>query len=186
MDGIIDSPSPNYDERDQAISMVVLHYTGMRTPNRRSPGCAIPRRAVSCHYLIAEDGQILRMVAEENRAWHAGLSYWRGVPDVNGCSDRHRDRQSGPRIRLPPVHRGADGGAAAAARRRSSTRYRIAPRQRRRPFRRRAGAQGGSGRTVRLGAARPARARHCPADPQPRRSALDRRRLPARARALGL
>ncbi len=86
-DEIIDSPSPNFDERDRAISMVVLHYTGMvdaataiarlRDPNE-------PR--VSCHYLIAEDGQILRMVAEEKRAWHAGNSYWRGVHRVNGCS----------------------------------------------------------------------------------------------------
>lgn len=86
-DEIIDSPSPNFDERDSAISMVVLHYTGMvdaATAIARLRDPAEPR--VSCHYLIAEDGQILRMVAEEKRAWHAGRSYWRGLHALNGCS----------------------------------------------------------------------------------------------------
>ena len=86
MDGIIDSLSPNFDARGQAISMVVLHYTGMRDAESAIRRLRDPEARVSCHYLIAEDGQILRMVAEENRAWHAGLSYWRGVSAVNGCS----------------------------------------------------------------------------------------------------
>jgi N-acetylmuramoyl-L-alanine amidase len=86
MEGIIDSPSPNYDDRDQAISMVVLHYTGMQDAESAIARLRDPEARVSCHYLIAEDGQILRMVAEEHRAWHAGLSYWRGISGVNGCS----------------------------------------------------------------------------------------------------
>src|ERR1044072_1556379 len=86
MEGIIDSPSPNYDDRDQAISMVVLHYTGMADAESAIARLRDPEARVSCHYLIAEDGQILRMVAEEHRAWHAGLSYWRGVSGVNACS----------------------------------------------------------------------------------------------------
>jgi len=86
MEGIIDSPSPNYDDRDQAISMVVLHYTGMADAESAIQRLRDPEARVSCHYLIAEDGQILRMVAEEHRAWHAGLSYWRGVSGVNACS----------------------------------------------------------------------------------------------------
>jgi N-acetylmuramoyl-L-alanine amidase len=86
MDGIIDSPSPNFDARDSGISMVVLHYTGMRDAQSAIARLRDPEARVSCHYLIAEDGQILRMVAEENRAWHAGLSYWRGEQGVNGRS----------------------------------------------------------------------------------------------------
>lgn len=86
MEGIIDSPSPNYDARDQAISMVVLHYTGMADAESAIARLRDPEARVSAHYLIAEDGQILRMVAEEQRAWHAGLSYWRGVSGVNACS----------------------------------------------------------------------------------------------------
>jgi N-acetylmuramoyl-L-alanine amidase len=45
-----------------------------------------PESRVSCHYLVAEDGQILRMVPEEKRAWHAGRSYWRGNQNLNGMS----------------------------------------------------------------------------------------------------
>jgi N-acetylmuramoyl-L-alanine amidase len=86
MDGIIDSPSPNFDARDCGISMVVLHYTGMRDAESAIARLRDPEARVSCHYLIDEDGRVLRMVAEENRAWHAGLSYWRGVHGVNACS----------------------------------------------------------------------------------------------------
>jgi N-acetylmuramoyl-L-alanine amidase len=45
-----------------------------------------PESRVSCHYLVAEDGQVLRMVPEDKRAWHAGLSYWRGIRNVNAAS----------------------------------------------------------------------------------------------------
>ena len=86
MDSIIDSPSPNFDARDSGISMVVLHYTGMPDAESAIARLRDPDARVSCHYLIAEDGEIHRMVAEEHRAWHAGLSYWRGVQAVNGCS----------------------------------------------------------------------------------------------------
>jgi N-acetylmuramoyl-L-alanine amidase len=86
MDGIVDSPSPNFDARESGISMVVLHYTGMRDAESAIARLRDPDSGVSCHYLIGEDGQILRLVAEENRAWHAGLSYWRGVQAVNACS----------------------------------------------------------------------------------------------------
>jgi N-acetylmuramoyl-L-alanine amidase len=86
MEEIIDRPSPNYDERDRAISMVVLHYTGMADAESAIQRLRDPEARVSAHYLIAEDGRILRLVAEEHRAWHAGQSYWRGVRGVNACS----------------------------------------------------------------------------------------------------
>jgi N-acetylmuramoyl-L-alanine amidase len=41
---------------------------------------------VSAHYLIAEDGAVWRLVDEDRRAWHAGVSSWRGRDDVNGAS----------------------------------------------------------------------------------------------------
>ena len=86
MEGIIDSPSPNFDERDAAISMVVLHYTGMQDAESAIAKLCDPEAKVSAHYLIAEDGRVVRLVAEEKRAWHAGRSYWRGVQGVNACS----------------------------------------------------------------------------------------------------
>jgi N-acetylmuramoyl-L-alanine amidase len=85
-DEIIDAPSPNFDERDQPVSMVVLHYTGMADAASAIARLRDPEARVSAHYLIAEDGQVLRLVAEEMRAWHAGQSWWRGTQGVNGCS----------------------------------------------------------------------------------------------------
>jgi N-acetylmuramoyl-L-alanine amidase len=42
-----------------------------------------PEARVSCHYLVSKSGEVVRMVPEERRAWHAGRSYWRGITDVN-------------------------------------------------------------------------------------------------------
>ena len=86
MDEIIDCPSPNFDDRDQAVSIVVLHYTGMENAASAIARLRDPEARVSCHYLIAEDGQVLRMVPEEKRAWHAGQSYWRGLQNLNASS----------------------------------------------------------------------------------------------------
>lgn len=86
MDKIIDSPSPNFDERELPVSMLVLHYTGMEDAASAIARLSDPEAKVSCHYLVAEDGTVLRMVDEEKRAWHAGQSWWRGVTDINSAS----------------------------------------------------------------------------------------------------
>ena len=86
MDNIIDCPSPNFDERRQPISIIVLHYTGMQDAASAIARLRDPEAKVSCHYLVAEDGQILRMVAEDKRAWHAGQSSWRGLESINDRS----------------------------------------------------------------------------------------------------
>ncbi|MBL4839019.1 MAG: N-acetylmuramoyl-L-alanine amidase [Kordiimonadaceae bacterium] len=41
---------------------------------------------VSSHYLIDEDGTCYALVPDENRAWHSGVSSWRGVENVNHAS----------------------------------------------------------------------------------------------------
>ena len=83
---IIDTPSPNFDDRTAPISMLVLHYTGMQTAEAAINRLRDPAAKVSCHYLVAEDGTILRMVGEEYRAWHAGRSHWREIDDCNDAS----------------------------------------------------------------------------------------------------
>ena len=83
---IIDTPSPNFDERKATVTMLVLHYTGMPTCAEAVARLTDPEAKVSSHYLVAEDGQIMRLVAEEQRAWHAGKSWWRGISDINSAS----------------------------------------------------------------------------------------------------
>lgn len=82
----VDTPSPNFGERKLPITLIVIHYTGMETAQAAIDRLCDPEAQVSAHYLVDEDGTIHRMVAEENRAWHAGKSSWRGIDDVNSAS----------------------------------------------------------------------------------------------------
>jgi len=83
---ILPAPSPNFDGRELPISMIVLHYTGMESAEAAIARLRDPEAKVSAHYLIDEDGSILRLVDEDKRAWHAGRSRWRGITDVNSAS----------------------------------------------------------------------------------------------------
>ncbi len=84
-----DWPSPNQDARPDAaggIDMLVLHYTGMASAAAALERMRDPIAKVSAHWCIDEDGQIYRLVPENMRAWHAGLSYWRRKHLVNDIS----------------------------------------------------------------------------------------------------
>lgn len=85
---IIERPSPNQNARapGSVIDMLVLHYTGMISPEHALARLRDAKAKVSSHYLIDEDGRIYRLVAEERRAWHAGVSYWAGERDINSRS----------------------------------------------------------------------------------------------------
>lgn len=45
-----------------------------------------PASEVSAHYLIGADGTLWQLVAEAERAWHAGAGEWRGMDDINSRS----------------------------------------------------------------------------------------------------
>ncbi len=83
---MISRPSPNFGPRLLPVSMVVLHYTGMPDAAGALDRLADPASGVSAHYVVAEDGVVVAMVDEADRAWHAGKSWWRGVTDVNSAS----------------------------------------------------------------------------------------------------
>ena len=66
--------------------MVVIHYTAMQTAAAAAHTLCNPETQVSAHYLIAEDGEVLSLVPEDLRAWHAGAGQWGSVTDVNSRS----------------------------------------------------------------------------------------------------
>ena len=92
--------SPNFDERGESpVDVVVLHYTGMPEEQAALERLCDARAKVSSHYLVRESGEIVQLVAEDNRAWHAGVSRWREATDLNARS-----------IGIEIVNPGHDGG----------------------------------------------------------------------------
>lgn len=85
---IQDRPSPNWDARPQGmpIDMLILHYTGMPSAQAALDRLRDPAARVSSHYVVDEDGAVWRLVGERQRAWHAGVSSWRGHTVLNDRS----------------------------------------------------------------------------------------------------
>lgn len=82
-------PSPNQDSRPDGmkIDTLVIHHTaGLGDAEEVAKFFQNPKRRVSSHYVIGRDGQIIRCVPDAARAWHAGVSEWRGRTQVNDFS----------------------------------------------------------------------------------------------------
>lgn len=82
--------SPNRNPRPAALSgiaCIVLHATADRGSETGAEGWMCnPRAKASAHLHIRRDGTVVRLVADRERAWHAGLSVWRGRSNVNDFS----------------------------------------------------------------------------------------------------
>lgn len=80
--------SPNFGERRDGLrpSLIVIHYTAMTGCHAALARLCDPATEVSAHYLISETGDVLALVSEEMRAWHAGAGCWRGLDDINSRS----------------------------------------------------------------------------------------------------
>jgi N-acetylmuramoyl-L-alanine amidase len=83
---LIAAPSPNFDARRAPPDMIVVHYTGMQSGEEALARMCDPAAKVSAHYMIETDGRVFELVPEERRAWHAGVSFWKGERDVNAVS----------------------------------------------------------------------------------------------------
>ncbi|SNY72457.1 N-acetylmuramoyl-L-alanine amidase [Enterobacter sp. CC120223-11] len=80
-------PAPNAYPR---IKELVIHYTAGDFDNSLA---TLTGRNVSTHYLIAENTPlrngkplIWQLVPEQDLAWHAGISFWRGATRINDTS----------------------------------------------------------------------------------------------------
>ena len=81
------TPSPNYsDRKGLSPDMIVLHYTGMADAASAIVRLCTEGTEVSAHYVVLEDGNIVQLVRESERAWHAGVSSWHNETDLNSCS----------------------------------------------------------------------------------------------------
>jgi N-acetylmuramoyl-L-alanine amidase len=81
-------PSPNHGPRAEgaAVRFLILHYTGMADAATALRRLTEEASQVSAHYTVDEDGTVYAHVAEERRAWHAGVASWDGMGDINSRS----------------------------------------------------------------------------------------------------
>ena len=83
---IILNYSPNFDlkkRKKSEIKFVVFHYTGMKSEKKAIDKLLDQNSKVSCHYLIKNNGDIIKMVPENYQAWHAGISSWKKYKSLN-------------------------------------------------------------------------------------------------------
>lgn len=82
------TPSPNFGPRRDGAkpNLIVLHYTAMGSCEAARARLCSSEFEVSAHYLISENGDILQMVTEDMRAWHAGAGAWGACVDINSNS----------------------------------------------------------------------------------------------------
>lgn len=85
---ILQCPSPNFGPRRDGLrpELIVIHYTAMDCAQAAIDWLCNPEAEVSAHYVIDADGTITQLVAEDMRAWHAGVGSWRGREDINSRS----------------------------------------------------------------------------------------------------
>ena len=90
--------TPNFGPRAAGFTpdILLMHYTAMASGEAAIDWLCDPSSGVSCHYLVDDDGTITQMVSEDQRAWHAGQSSWKGVRDINSCSIGIEIQNPGP------------------------------------------------------------------------------------------
>ena len=97
-------PSPNFEPRPEGRKpdTLILHYTGMGAYDAARDWLASEESKVSAHYILDEAGIVTQMVAESERAWHAGQSYWAGETDLNSASIGIEIQNPGHDFDYPP------------------------------------------------------------------------------------
>ena len=70
----------------QSIKFVIIHYTGMKKESDAIKRLCNPKSKVSSHYFIRNNGEILNLVPDLYKAWHAGISFWKSYNSLNKYS----------------------------------------------------------------------------------------------------
>lgn len=77
-------PTVNFSSRRP--NFVIIHHTAQDSLAQTITTFTLERTQVSAHYVVGRDGQIVQMLNDDLRAWHAGNSKWGSVTDMNSCS----------------------------------------------------------------------------------------------------
>ena len=78
--------SPNFNRKKRffkQIKFIIFHYTGMKKESDSINRLTDMKSEVSCHYLIKNNGEIIKLVPDLYIAWHAGKSSWKNFRSLN-------------------------------------------------------------------------------------------------------
>ena len=78
--------SPNFNPKKRTfkqIKFIIFHYTGMKKESDALNRLTDIQSEVSSHYLIKNNGEIIKMVPDLYIAWHAGKSSWKNYKSLN-------------------------------------------------------------------------------------------------------
>ncbi|MDC3371387.1 N-acetylmuramoyl-L-alanine amidase [Candidatus Pelagibacter ubique] len=78
--------SPNFNPKKRTskqIKFIIFHYTGMKSESDALKRLTEIQSEVSCHYLIKNNGKIVKIVPDLYVAWHAGESSWKNYKSLN-------------------------------------------------------------------------------------------------------
>ena len=78
--------SPNFNPKKRTskkIKFIIFHYTGMKSESDAINRLTEIQSEVSCHYLIKNNGEIVKLVPDLYIAWHAGKSSWKNYKSLN-------------------------------------------------------------------------------------------------------
>jgi len=78
--------SPNFNPKkrnSKQIKFIIFHYTGMKSESDALKRLTDIQSEVSCHYLIKNNGEIVKLVPDLYIAWHAGESFWKNQKSLN-------------------------------------------------------------------------------------------------------
>ena len=78
--------SPNFETKKRKkneIKFIVFHYTGMKKESEAIDRLTNINSKVSSHYLVKNNGEIVLMVPDLYKAWHAGVSSWKNSKSLN-------------------------------------------------------------------------------------------------------
>ena len=78
------SPNFNSEKRtSKELKFIIFHYTGMKSESEAIDKLIDIQSEVSSHYLIKNDGTIIKLVPDLYVAWHAGKSSWKNYKSLN-------------------------------------------------------------------------------------------------------
>lgn len=65
---------------------IILHYTAGSSLSSDLTQLSSPHTKVSAHILVGRDSSIVQIVPFNTKAWHAGISQYMGLTDLNNCT----------------------------------------------------------------------------------------------------